>query len=103
MQKHERSQFDVNFDKNTHYITNFNDHIPIAFNQHLQLIIDVFHPINVKEAMGVQWNQPQYQHVKHEVQELMIALNDMFQDNGAHHANDDTIKHVNGEFLDQEI
>jgi hypothetical protein len=34
------------------------------------------------------------------VQELMLAPNDMFQDNGAHHANDDTIEHVNGEFLD---
>jgi len=33
----------------------------------------------------------------------MIAPNDMFQDNGAHHANDDTIKHANGEFLDQKI
>jgi hypothetical protein len=53
--------------------------------------------------MGVQWNQPQDRHVKHEVQELMITLNDMFQDSDAHHANDDTIKHANGEFLDQEI
>jgi hypothetical protein len=28
------------------------------------------------------------------VQELMLAPNDMFQDNDAYHANDDTIKHV---------
>jgi hypothetical protein len=54
MHKHEKSQFDVQFDKNTHYITNFNDHIPIIANQYLQLIVDVFHPINVKETMGVQ-------------------------------------------------
>jgi hypothetical protein len=53
MHKHEKSQFDVNFDKNNHYITNFNDHIPITINQHLQLIVDVLHPINAKEAMGV--------------------------------------------------
>ncbi len=53
MQKHERSQFDVNFDKNTHCIINFNDLIPIVANQYLQLIVDVFHPINANEAMAV--------------------------------------------------
>jgi hypothetical protein len=32
MHKHEMSQFDVDFDKNTHYIINFNDLIPIVVN-----------------------------------------------------------------------
>jgi hypothetical protein len=40
---------------------------------------------------------------KHVVQELMFVLNDMFQNNGAHHANNGTIEHANGKFLDQEI
>jgi hypothetical protein len=33
----------------------------------------------------------------------MFAPNDTFQDNAAHHANDDIIEHVSGKLLDQEI
>ncbi len=44
--------------------------------------------------------RPTCQHV---VQKLMFVPTDMFQDNGAHHANNDTIEHANGKFLNHEI
>jgi hypothetical protein len=49
--------------------------------------------------MGMQWNQPKYQHGDNAVQELALPPNDLLQDNGAYHANDDTIEYANGKFL----
>jgi len=47
----------------------------------------------------MQWNQPKYQHGDNAVQELALPPNDLLQNNGAYHANDDTIEYANGKFL----
>ncbi len=80
-------------------VTNFDDHILTIDYQSLQLVVNVVHPSNMQEIMGVQWNQPKYQHGDNAVQELTLPPNDLLQDNGAYHANDDTIEYANGKFL----
>ncbi len=80
-------------------VANFDDHILTINYQSLQLVVNVVHPSNMQEIMGVQWNQPKYQHGDNAVQELTLPPNDLLQDNGAYHANDDTIEYANGKFL----
>jgi hypothetical protein len=53
----------------------------------------------MEEVMGVQWNQPKYEHGDNAIQELTLPPNDLLQDNDANHANDDTIEYANGKFL----
>jgi hypothetical protein len=81
--------------KNCHY----DDLILTIDNESLQLVVNVVHPSTMEEIMGVQWNQPKYQHGDNVVRELALPPNDLLQDNGAHHANDDTIEYANGKFL----
>ncbi len=67
-------------------VANFDDPMLTIDNQSLPLVVNVVHPNNMEEVMGVQWNQPKYQHGDNAVQELALPANDLFQDNGAHHA-----------------
>jgi hypothetical protein len=43
----------------------------------LQLVFNVVHPSNLEEVMGVQWNQPKYQHGDNAIQELALLPNDL--------------------------
>ncbi len=80
-------------------VANYDDLVLTIDNQFLELVVNVAHSSNMEELMGVQWNQPKYQHGDNAVQELTLPPNDLLQDNGAHHANANTIEYANGKFL----